>query len=58
MNAWMRSWDSYSTTDAIEFLKELFTITDKSNVGLLRGDTGFYSQHIMSFLEEKPHSVP
>lgn len=58
VNAWMRSGDSHSTTDAIEFLKELFTITDRSNVGLIRGDAGFYSQHIMNYLEEKPHVVP
>jgi Transposase DDE domain group 1 len=58
VNAWMRSGDSNSAKDSIEFLKEVFTIMDRSNIGLIRGDSGFYSQHIMGYLEEKPNVVP
>lgn len=52
VNAWMRSGDSHSTTDAVDFLEETFQIVPRNNVGLLRGDGGFYSDKIMSYLEE------
>lgn len=52
VNAWMRTGDSHSTTDAIEFLEETFQIVERSNVGLMRGDAGFYSDQIMKYLEE------
>lgn len=58
VNAWMRTGDSHSSTDAVEFLSELFTIVPADNVGLLRGDSGFYSNKIMSYLESLDHPVP
>lgn len=57
VNAWMRSGDSHSTTDTVEFLEETFQIVSRENVGLLRGDAGFYSDQIMSYLEEGEHPV-
>lgn len=57
VNAWMRTGDSHSVTDAKEFLIEVFQIVSRSNVGLLRGDVGFYSDEIMSYLEESDNPV-
>lgn len=57
VNAWMRTGDSHSVTDAKLFLEEVFRITPRSNVGLLRGDVGFYSDEIMGFLEESEKPV-
>jgi len=53
INAWMRSGDSNSGTDAIEFLQETFSIVGRARIDLLRGDVGFYSQHIFNMLEEE-----
>jgi hypothetical protein len=57
VNAWMRPGNTDSKTNAIEFLQEVFEIVSREKIGLLRGDVGFFSGKIMSFLEEKPHSV-
>lgn len=57
LNAWMRSGDSHSVTDMDRFLEELFTIIEPSNIGLIRGDSGFYSNQIMSQLEERTEPI-
>jgi len=51
VNAWMRSGNSGSPTDAIDFLQETFTIVTPEMIGLVRADTGFATDQIMSFLE-------
>ena len=53
VNGWMRSGNSHSNTNAIGFIKETFQILGAENVGLIRGDVGFYSDEIMRFLEEQ-----
>jgi hypothetical protein len=58
VNAWMRSGDSVSTTDANEFLQELFTIVAPSRIGLMRFDSGFFSQKIMKLLEAQEKPIP
>lgn len=57
LNAWMRSGNSHSSTDAVEFIDELFTIVSRDRVGMLRMDSGFYSQHIFNQLEEEGAEV-
>lgn len=57
VNAWMRTGDSHSTTDAVEFINEVFQIVDPKNIGLFRLDAGFYSQKIMSHLEARQHPI-
>ncbi len=57
VNAWMRSGDSHEVTDIDRFLEELFTIVEPQNIGLIRGDSGFYSNKIMNQLEELEHPV-
>jgi hypothetical protein len=58
VNGWMRGGRTHSSTDAIEFIKETMQIVGKENIGLLRGDVGFYSHRIMSFLEGYDTSIP
>lgn len=57
VNAWMRTGDSHSTTDATEFLEETFQIVSRDNIGLIRGDAGFYSDQIMRYLEREDQPV-
>lgn len=58
INGWMRSGKSQSSTNAIEFLIETLKIVGAENVALLRGDIGFYSNRIMTFLEKQTTPVP
>jgi hypothetical protein len=51
VNAWMRTGDSASATEATDFLSEVFTIVEPNNIGLIRGDAGFYGNEVLSHLE-------
>lgn len=57
LNAWMRSGDSHSSTDAVEFIDELFEIVSRERIGMIRMDSGFYSQHILKKLEDDEEPV-
>lgn len=57
INAWMRTGDSHSTTDAVEFIDEVLQIVDPEKIGLFRMDAGFYSQKIMNHLENRQHPL-
>ena len=57
VNAWMRTGDSHSNTDMDGFIDELFEIIDRSRIGMLRMDSGFYSDLIMTKLESYQTSV-
>jgi len=57
LNAWMRSGDSHSAQDAVGFLEELLEIVCPSRIGLIRGDSGFYSDKIFRLLEDRPKAV-
>jgi hypothetical protein len=57
LNAWMRTGDSVSSTDADAFIEELFTIVSPERIGLMRFDSGFYSQKIMEQLERQTTQV-
>ena len=52
-NSWLRPGDVASSTDCVEFMKETFEdCLDGKKVGLVRADSGFYTEDIMSYLEE------
>jgi len=51
VNAWQRDGNTSDKSDACHFLEETLDILGRSGVGLVRMDAGFYSRHIMSFLE-------
>jgi len=52
-NCWLRSGDTSSSNNVIEFLKETFTILGEKKVGLFRADSGFFGDVILKFIEEK-----
>ncbi len=51
-NAWMRTGDSGASTDFDEFFDELLGIIPKDRIGLVRADSGFYGNEILSKLED------
>lgn len=52
-NAWMRSGNTGASTRAEDFLEETLEIVGQERVGLLRADSGFCSEKMMSFFEQK-----
>ncbi len=52
-NAWLRSGNTSSASSFNEFLEETMHILQEKNIGLIRADSGFYSQHIFDTLEQK-----
>lgn len=52
-NCWNRSGDTSSSSNCIHFLEETFSILQNKTIGLFRGDSGFCSESIMKFIEEK-----
>lgn len=52
-NAWMRSGNTGASTRAEDFLEETFEILGQERVGLLRADSGFCSEKMMGFFEQK-----
>jgi hypothetical protein len=53
INTWMRSGDSNSSSSIGSFLEELFYIVPKKRIGLIRADSGFYSDGVFNQLEQK-----
>ena len=52
-NAWMRPGNTASLSNCINFLKETLDILSEKKVGLIRADSGFYSDEILQYLETK-----
>ena len=52
-NCWNRSGNTASSSNCINFLEETFTILKNKKVGLFRVDSGFCSETIMKFIEDK-----
>ena len=52
-NCWNRSGNTGSSSNCIHFLEETFAILKNKKVGLFRGDSGFCSETIMKFIEDK-----
>lgn len=52
-NCWLRSGDTSSSNNIIEFLEETFVILQNKKVGLFRADSGFCSESIFKFIESK-----
>jgi len=57
-NCWLRSGDTSSSNNCIHFLEETFEILKNKVVGLFRADSGFCSEKIFSFLENRTTAVP
>jgi hypothetical protein len=52
-NCWNRSGNTGSSSNCIHFLEETFAILKNKKVGLFRADSGFCSEAIMKFIEDK-----
>jgi hypothetical protein len=52
-NCWNRSGNTSSSNNCINFLEETFAILKNKTVGLFRADSGFCSEKILKFIEDK-----
>ena len=52
-NAWLRPGNTAASSNCEAFMDETFEILRDHTVGLVRADSGFYSDKILSHLEEK-----
>ena len=52
-NCWNRSGDTNSSSNCIHFLEETFAILKNKKVGFFRADSGFCSESILKFIEDK-----
>jgi DDE family transposase len=52
-NCWNRSGNTSSSNNCINFLEETFAILKNKKVGLFRADSGFCSESILKFIEDK-----
>jgi Transposase DDE domain group 1 len=53
VNAWMRPGNTVSLSNHRAFLDETFSILGNKKVGLVRADSGFFSNEYMKYFEEK-----
>ena len=52
-NAWLRPGDTAASSNVFEFMKESIEILKEKQIGLLRGDSGFFGKKFFEFLEER-----
>ncbi|MFP5039573.1 IS1380 family transposase [Parasediminibacterium sp. JCM 36343] len=52
-NCWNRSGNTNSSNNCIHFLEETFSILKNKKIGLFRADSGFCSESILKFIEDK-----
>jgi hypothetical protein len=52
-NAWLRPGNTAASSNCVEFMRETFDrCLDGKKVGLVRGDSGFYTEEIFNYLEQ------
>ena len=52
VHAWMRTGNSAASTNLVEFFNEVIKVLPKHKIGLVRADSGFYSDKVMSYFED------
>jgi len=52
IQSWMRTGDSVSSTDIEDFINLILKTIDKENIGLIRADSGFFSETTLSNFEK------
>ena len=52
-NCWLRSGDTSSANNCMNFLQETFAILQSKTIGLFRADSGFCSGKVFDFMEDK-----
>jgi hypothetical protein len=53
INAWLRPGNTVALSNIKGFLEERFEILSKIKIGLVRADSGFYSEKFLRYFEEK-----
>ena len=53
VNSWLRSGDTSSAHQCVDFLNETLSILQNKKIGLLRADSGFASDTIFKYLEKE-----
>ena len=53
IQSWMRTGNSISKTDFEDFLDEIIRTISKDKIGLVRADSGFFSQDVLEKLEDE-----
>ncbi|HSW66982.1 MAG TPA: IS1380 family transposase, partial [Bacteroidales bacterium] len=52
-NGWLRSGNTSSANNILNFLEETFSLLGSLTVGLIRADNGFFSEKCLNFFEQK-----
>ena len=53
-NAWLRPGNTAASSNCVAFMQETFNdVLQDKKIGLVRGDSGFYTEEILSFLEKQ-----
>jgi hypothetical protein len=52
-NCWLRSGDTSSSNNIMAFMEETFSVLKNKTIGLFRADSGFFSQNILEYIEQK-----
>jgi hypothetical protein len=53
-NAWLRPGNTAANSNCVEFMRETFErCLASKNIGLVRADSGFYTDEILNYLEEE-----
>lgn len=55
-NAWLRPGNTAASSNSEAFMEETFEILEGQKIGLVRADSGFHSEKILSYLEERGHN--
>ena len=52
-NAWLRPGNTAASSNCLGFMEETFSILKDKPIGLIRADSGFYTNDLLSYLEEE-----
>jgi hypothetical protein len=53
-NAWLRPGNTTASSNCVAFMQETFNeVLQDKKIGLVRGDSGFYTEEVLSFLEQQ-----
>ena len=56
-NAWLRPGNTADSSNCKAFMEETFDVVLKDKkIGLVRADSGFYTEELLSYLEQKQHN--
>ena len=56
-NIWLRSGNANSSDNFINFLENTISRLDTKKIGLIRADSGFYEESILSYLEQRDNAL-